>query len=329
MSAYWPAAAATPWLVLAALVGTLTAGLGITRVRVTGWTRLVAWALALGATAGSERLCAAVPTGFRMLAICAALLFGMKAVVTVEGRARLTPLQWLAFAALWPGMRPGPFASLRGPALAGAAGLVRHGLKCLALGLALIFLAWLLWTDTYGWLTDDEALRAATGVLLVGLSLACHFGVFNVAAGVWRSLGVDCRPLFRAPLQAQSLTEFWSRRWNLAFSEMLALAVYRPVVSAVGRRNAIFVSFLGSGVLHELAISVPVRAGYGLPLLYFALHGLLTLIEQEMARRGCPIERLGWVARLWTLGWLVVPLPLLFHPWFIRGVIWPIVGISY
>jgi hypothetical protein len=121
---------------------------------------------------------------------------------------------------------------------------------------------------------------------------------------------------------------FGRRRWNLAFSEMLTLAVYRPLVGVSGRPAAVLVSFLGSGVLHELAISVPVRAGYGLPTLYFALHGLLTLIEQEMARRGWAIERLGWVGRAWTLGWLMVPLPLLFHPWFIKGVVWPLIGVN-
>jgi hypothetical protein len=372
MNAYWPAEATTPSLVLALLGSTLAAGLALTRPPPTGWTRAAAWALVVGATAGSERLCAAAPDGFRMLAICAALLFGMKAVVAVESRARLTPLQWFAFAALWPGMRAGPFASLPGPGLAGAARLVRHGFQSLALGLALIFLAATVGepgasatgverygepgasatgverygepgasatgVERYGEPGasatgaerpgSEEALLAATGLLLVGLSLAFHFGIFNVAAGAWRALGVGCRPLFRAPLRSQSLTEFWSRRWNLAFSEMLALTVYRPLAGAVGRRTAVFLSFLGSGILHELAISVPVRAGYGLPTLYFSLHGLLTLLEQEMARRGWPIERLGWLARLWTLGWLVAPLPLLFHPWFICGVIWPIAGMS-
>jgi hypothetical protein len=31
---------------------------------------------------------------------------------------------------------------------------------------------------------------------------------------------------------------------------------------------------------------------------------------------------------LWALGWLVLPLPLLFHPWFLRGVVWPLVGLN-
>jgi hypothetical protein len=50
-----------------------------------------------------------------MLAVIGALLFGMKAVVTVEARRDgLPPLsawRWLGFAALWPGMRPALFAN--------------------------------------------------------------------------------------------------------------------------------------------------------------------------------------------------------------------------
>ena len=38
-----------------------------------------------------------------------------------------------------------------------------------------------------------------------------HFGLFNVAAGLWRLAGVDARPLFRAPLAARSLADFWGR----------------------------------------------------------------------------------------------------------------------
>jgi alginate O-acetyltransferase complex protein AlgI len=50
------------------------------------------------------------------------------------------------------------------------------------------------------------------------------------------------------------------------------------------------------------------------------LQGVLVLVEQRM--------QLGVLARVWTLGWLVVPLPLLFHPWFIKGIVWPIASLG-
>jgi alginate O-acetyltransferase complex protein AlgI len=68
-----------------------------------------------------------------------------------------------------------------------------------------------------------------------------------------------------------------------------------------------------------------VRAGFGLPLLYFSLHGVLVLFERRLEERGRPIDRLGWLSRVWTLGWLAVPLPILFHPPFLNGVVWPLI----
>jgi hypothetical protein len=83
--------------------------------------------------------------------------------------------------------------------------------------------------------------------------------------------------------------------------------------------------FALSGLLHQMAISVPVRAGFGLPLCYFLLHGVLVLVERTLSRRGHALS--GWARRAWTIFWVVVPLPILFHRPFLAGVIWPLIGI--
>jgi hypothetical protein len=70
-----------------------------------------------------------------------------------------------------------------------------------------------------------------------------------------------------------------------------------------------------------------VRAGFGLPLLYFAIHGALMLAERGLERAGRPIYRRAAVGRAWTTFWLLAPLPILFHRPFLRGVVWPILGI--
>jgi hypothetical protein len=85
--------------------------------------------------------------------------------------------------------------------------------------------------------------------------------------------------------------------------------------------------FLFSGLLHELAISVPARGGYGLPTLYFALHGGLLRLERRIGVLENAPGNTEWARRVWTLGWLALPLPLLFHRPFLQQVIWPIVGI--
>jgi hypothetical protein len=275
--------------------------------------RGAAWGLVVLSVGVADHATSAQPAGLRMLVLIAALFGAMKVLVSVESRAcdgtRLPPLRWAAFATLWPGMRPALMARLH--RRTGGAALVEAGLAYAALGAGLFLLAVLTWRRTGSpWLS--------TILLLPALSFLLHFGVFGVLAGLWRTVGADVGPLFRAPWRAESLGEFWSRRWNLAFSEMTSVAVYRPLALRVGRRAALAAAFLFSGLLHEVAISLPVRAGYGRPLLYFAIHGALTQMERER----------GSFGRAATLLAVVLPLPLLFHRPFLEGVIWPLLGPS-
>lgn len=156
-----------------------------------------------------------------------------------------------------------------------------------------------------------------------------YFGVFDLLAAAWRWQGIDCQRLFRSPLRSTNLREFWGRRWNLAFSEMTAIAIYQPLVRYAGRKLTLTASFLCSGLLHELAISVPVRAGYGLPMAYLLLHGLLVTIEALLAKANEPIDRDPWIGRGWTFAWLVAPLPILFHRPFLASVVWPLIGMEW
>jgi hypothetical protein len=94
---------------------------------------------------------------------------------------------------------------------------------------------------------------------------------------------------------------------------MTAALIHRPVRNLAGRNAGILVSFLASGLLHEMAISVPARAGYGFPTLYFALQGILVL-------RGTRSRAVMFLA-------LIAPILLVFHVPFLRAVIWPLAGI--
>lgn len=319
-----PSVATTLGLVGSALLATLGLGFVITPLPSRALARAAAWGLVVAAVAGTERLVASEPPVLRMLAVIGALFFAMKAVVSVEWRARegvsLTPLRWLAFATTWPGMRPGLFTRVPRRPLPGGARLCGRGAVHLACGIAFVAAARVVWTAT-------ASRFLATALLLPGLSLILHFGIFNLGAGAWRLAGVDCEPLFRAPLLSRSLREFWSRRWNQAFSEMTAVAVYRPLADAIGRPPALLAAFLVSGLFHEIAISVPVKAGFGRPLLYFAIHAGLVLIEKALADTGHEVGHRPWLGRAWTAACLLVPMPLLFHPPFVKGVLWPLIGV--
>jgi alginate O-acetyltransferase complex protein AlgI len=312
MSAYFAGDLASALRALAVAVGTLALAFLVTRAAWTRAARAAAWGLAVLSVGVAHDVTCAQPAGFRMLVLIGSLFCAMKALVSVESLARdgtrLPPVRWAAFATLWPGMRPALVARLQ-PGRSGAAALVKTGLAHVALGTALFLVAHLTWR-----LTTSAVL--ATVLLLPALSFLLHFGAFGVLAGLWRAAGADVAPLFRAPWRSASLGEFWSRRWNLAFSEMTSVAVYRPLADRMGRRAALVAAFLFSGLLHEVAISLPVRAGFGRPLLYFAIHGVLTHLERER----------GPFGRAATLLAVVLPLPLLFHRPFLQGVIWPLLG---
>lgn len=238
-----------------------------------------------------------------MLINIAVLFFTAKVLVARMSRDRLTPLQWLAFFT-WFGMRPAAFATLGGPPRGGITPLALAGLRNFAVG-ALLF--------TVARVTP---IAIGTPLMMVALPLMLHFGAFDLLAAFWRAHGATTDRLMRDPLRATTLTDFWSGRWNAGFSEMTALLIYRPLRRPLGDPAALLASFLASGLLHELAISVPAGAGYGLPTLYFLLHGALTIAE----KRGF----LGAPSRARTLALLAVPLPILFHPWFVRAIIWPL-----
>jgi len=319
MEAYLPSGWPVLLTATLALLGCLAVGFAVTRISSNAVARISAWALVLIGMCGLERFCSDEAPGFRMLALIGMGLFGMKAVVAVEsrisGRAPLDPKHWLFFSAGWFGMRPALFSSSACGNRQGGASLIKKGLARIVYGLLLVLLA------RWAWAAFDSR-WVATLLMLPGLSLILHFGLFNIVAGLWRVVGFDCRSLFKAPLYSQSLSEFWSRRWNLAFSEMTALAVHRPCKRRLGPATATVLAFLFSGLLHEAAISLPVKAGFGFPMLYFLLHGAAMLVEKFLRDRGHPLE--GWRGRLWTIAWLVVPLPFLFHQPFLRGVVWPL-----
>ncbi len=327
MSAYLPNSWTICGLIWAILIGETLVGFFLTRIRVKRFSRLLSWLMTIACAIGVERLTATEPPGLRMVAIILAVLYGMKAVVTIESAVRLSPLRWLGFSWLWFGMRPSLFTHTGEPSLPGSWQLLLRGLTFLPIGAGAMLLARAIW-EARDWLGDNVSRWSATVPLLVGFSLLLHFGVFNVLAAFWRSMGVDCRPLFKAPILSKSLSEFWSKRWNLAFSEMTSVAVYRPISAVAGRRVAILASFVASGLVHEVAISVPVLAGFGGPSLYFLLHGFLVLVETRLSRAGFSIESRPWLGRVWTLTAVVLPLPILFHPPFLAGVAWPIAGIS-
>ncbi|PZR74370.1 MAG: hypothetical protein DLM52_09535 [Chthoniobacterales bacterium] len=66
---------------------------------------------------------------------------------------------------------------------------------------------------------SGDLLKAWVGMIATVLIL--HFGTFDLVACGWRRAGFDFRPIMNRPITSRSLTEFWGRRWNGAFNQLV------------------------------------------------------------------------------------------------------------
>jgi predicted DCC family thiol-disulfide oxidoreductase YuxK len=162
-------------------------------------------------------------------------------------------------------------------------------------------------------------------IAMIGATFILHFGTFHVLSLCWRRLGVDAMPVMRNPLRATSLGEFWGRRWNTAFHELASRFTFTPMRQRWGVTAATLGTFVASGLIHELVISVPAGVGYGLPTGYFVIQGLG--VAGERTRLGRRVG-LGGGVRGWFYTVLVVagPVALLFPPAFVHRVILPMLA---
>ena len=157
---------------------------------------------------------------------------------------------------------------------------------------------------------------------MLGLVLILHFGIFELLSLFWRSIGINARPIMHSPVQATSLSDFWGRRWNLGFRQLTHDLIFRPVRTRTEPGFALLVSFLASGLIHDVVISIPARGGYGLPTAYFLLQGYGILLERSPLgkRLGLGSGMRGW---LFMAIWAGGPACILFHPWFVERVMRP------
>lgn len=159
-----------------------------------------------------------------------------------------------------------------------------------------------------------------TGML--GVVLFLHFGTFHLIALAWQRAGIPAKPIMQKPLRSRSLSELWGKRWNLGFRALSHTWVFQPLQKRFGSAIGTLGAFLASGLLHDLVISVPARAGYGLATAYFLVQGMGVLAERSWTGQqfGLGHGTRGW---LWTTLIAAGPLYGLFHPWFVMRVIDP------
>jgi alginate O-acetyltransferase complex protein AlgI len=251
-----------------------------------------------------------------MWMLAAAIFAGCKWQTWWETRA-IGARNWrrsAAYLLLWPGMEAQEFFPIVGekqsiPASAWFAGAA----KTLG-GITLI------WAGARVVSLGHPLLGGWAG--MVGLVLFLHFGTFYLIALAWQRSGIPVKPIMQRPLASRSLSELWGKRWNLGYRKLSHTLIFLPLQKRFGLAAAALGAFVASGLLHDLVISVPAGAGYGLPTAYFLAQGLGVLAERSEAGRRFALGggTRGW---LWTALIALGPLYALFHPWFVMRVIVP------
>jgi len=162
---------------------------------------------------------------------------------------------------------------------------------------------------------------------IAGIVLVLHFGIFHLLSCIWRRAGVDAAPIMDRPLAATSLNDFWARRWNTAYRDLVHRYIFRPLSRWLGPTLAMVIGFAVSGMVHELVITVPAGGGYGGPTAFFLLQASAVLLERSPAGRRLGLGR-GMAGRSFTAAALMLPLPLLCPSSFLQNVIGPFLALG-
>jgi hypothetical protein len=163
---------------------------------------------------------------------------------------------------------------------------------------------------------------------IAGIVLFLHFGVFHLLSCIWRRAGVDAPPIMDRPLAATSVNDFWARRWNTAYRDLVHRYIFLPLSRWLGAALAMVGAFAVSGLVHELVITVPARAGYGGPTAFFLLQAAAFLLERSAAGHRLGFGR-GIAGRAFMAAAILLPLPLLCPPSFLQGVIGPFLALGH
>lgn len=252
-----------------------------------------------------------MPSWILMWLITALVFFISKIIILILAPQKPKGWRLFAFLFLWVGMDEKEWLSKDNNVSSSTHSLFKSLLK-------MIFGGILLWVIARQ--NQNPVLAGWCG--MVGLIFVLHFGLFDLCAILWNKIGIKVRPIMENPAGATSLTDFWGRRWNIAFRDLAHIFIFKPLVMKLGTKAALFLSFLFSGVLHDLLISVPAGAGYGLPTAYFLFQAIGILLERKLFKNIKSTEK-KYARWVFTHFFTIMPAYILFHPPFVKVVMIP------
>ena len=145
----------------------------------------------------------------------------------------------------------------------------------------------------------------AAGIMVVAMAET----VTGLVCLLTAALGVTVPPVHDAPYRSRGVSEFWSRRWNLATARWLREHCFEPLLPR-GGMFALFATFSASAALHAYLIAaVDSRVALSWAA-FFLAQPLVILVERHFHVRRWPSS----AGRAWTIATLMLLFPLLFNP---------------
>jgi hypothetical protein len=179
----------------------------------------------------------------------------------------------------------------------------------------------ILFWSAKSWITPSRPILLGWAGM-IGTILMLHFGSFHLLSCIWRTAGVDARPLMNKPTRSTSVSEFWGRRWNTAFRDLTFRFLFSPLSRRTSPVAALVIGFFISGVIHDVVISLPAGGGYGGPTAFFCIQVAAILFERSRLGKSFGLAHglRGW---LFTAVALLLPVRLLFHDPFVTKIAVP------
>jgi hypothetical protein len=135
--------------------------------------------------------------------------------------------------------------------------------------------------------------------------------VATLVDAIYRSLGIVIPPQHRAPVLSRSVSEFWSKRWNLNVHDWLRRHLYVPL-AALGRPTlGVVAVFFASSLLHFWMVYVPLGLYWALPMgAFFLVQGAFIGLERLLRVR----RWRRWAKHTWTVSAVLGTSPLFVEP---------------
>lgn len=279
------------------------------------WTKLTAWLPLVVLPVVVSLFAFEWPAWVFMWTLALSIYAGLKWLSFADSieASESTVGRSLGYLLLWPGMNAQSF-------FASPRNVERPRLREWILAVTKMVLGIFLIVVAVPFVKHDQMVAGWIG--MTGIAFTLHFGLFHFLSVVWRRANCDAPPVMNAPILATSLSDFWSRRWNLAFRDLAHNYIFRRFVGRIGIAGATMAVFVVSGVVHDVAISGPAGGGYGLPTLYFAIQGVGVLFERSPLGKRIG-TRTGVIGRLFCAVVILGPVCLLFHAPFVEQVVVP------